>query len=320
LLAAVLTNGCGGLPDDAAAKVNDVIITKENVNDRIRQITGFSPQNTPESGTDDYKKFQGGVTEQLVSEEIERQETVKRNITVPPEEIEDLLGQIVEDQYYGSIDDMNTDLAKRNVTVEDLRNDLRRRLLHQKLLDNLREEVPVSDEEVQAIYDSGKSNFVYPEKRQVRQVVLPDQASAQVVANRIAAGEQMTAIAQQVSIDATTKANGGLVGGGLVTKAQLSTAVGDVAFSLSKNQISEPFKADLGWYVLTVELIQPASNRTYDDVKEELSKFLGNQKLAQHYEEFTNSLKDIYDVEYADDYTPPPAEDTSTVSTEPGIQ
>lgn len=310
-------SGCNSLPDNAAASVNGVIITKDDVADRIRVIAGMSPQKVPaDTESEDYKNLQRDVTEQLVSEEMTRQEALKRNIEVSPEEIEDIVDQVVVDKYYGDAAKMEEDFAKRNITIEDLRADIKRRLINKKFIESLKDDISVSEEEVRARYEASKGNYVYPEKRQVRQIVVSSQSQAQQIADRIAAGENFTTLAQQLSIDSKTKQNGGLVG--MVPQSALPKEIGQAAFSMSRGQVSGPIKSDLGWYIIKVEMITPPANRTFEDVKDELTMFITNQKLAQYYREYREKARDSYDVQFADDYAPRPHEETTeTVSTEP---
>ncbi len=311
---AALITGCGSVPENAAATVNGKIITKDDVAQRIRVAIGINPTKVPsDPESEDYKNFQRDITEQIVAEEVESQEVQKRGVTVSADEVGAVIDQIVEDKYFGSVQKMQDDFSKRGLTEDDLRNEVLRRLLHQKLLESLRAEVPVNEEDIQAQYQKNIGSYVYPEKRQVRQVVAADEATARSFASRIAAGEDMANIAQQSSTDTKTKSTGGLLG--LVTQAQLPKTVGDVAFSLPLNQPSMPFKGEQGWYIVRVELITPASNRTYDMVKDDLIKFASNQKLAERYKTYVEEIKGAYDIEYADDYSP---RDKSQTETEPG--
>ena len=318
IAAAFLPAGCSSVPDNAAATVNGKVITKGEVADRIRVGAAINPASVPsDTGSEEFKRIQSGTTEQMVAEEVEMQEAEKRGITVTPDEIEPFIDQVIEDKYLGSLQKMQDDFAKRGLKEDDLRKEILRRILHQKVLESLRSEVPVSDEEVLAEYNANKGNYVYPEKRQVRQVVSADEATANSVMTRIAAGEDMAVIAGQSSIDAKTKTSGGLVG--LVPQAALPREVGDVAFSLPVRQVSAPFKSDLGWYVVRVELITPASNRTFDEVKGDLKKYMSNQKLSERYKVYVEEVKAAYDIEYADDYAPREKTETATTSTESSL-
>jgi len=299
----LLVSACSNLPPDAAATVNGKVITKDEVADRIRVGAGINPSKTPSNPeSEEYKLFQRDMTAQMVSEEVERQEAEKRGITVTSDEVDAIIEQVIEDKYLGSLEKLQEDFARRGVKEDDLRQQIVRQLLHQKILASLRDEVAVTEDEARARYEADKSNYVTPEKRQVRQVVVADEAAASAIRDRIVAGDDMPVIAGQSSIDTKTKTNGGLVG--LVARPQLPKVVGDAAFSLQANEVSAPFKADLGWYVIRVEIIVPATNRTFDEVKDELIMHLSNQNLTERYKTYTEEIKDDYDIEYADDYSP----------------
>ncbi len=320
-MTAFLFAGCSSLPDNAAASVNGVIITKAGVANRIRVIKGMEPQYVPSNSQGSgYNQLQRDVTEQLVGEELEKQLCQKRGITVSDKEIDPLVKQIVDDQYYGDASKMEKDFAKRGVTIQDLRDNLRAQLLHKKLLASIEAEVPVSDAEVQALYNKNKSSYVYPEKRQVRQIVVADQAAAQQVENQLAGGQDFATLAGKVSIDGSTKSKGGLVG--LVTQPALPPAIGQAAFSMQRDQVSAPIQSVLGWYIIKIDIIEPASNRTYDQVKDQLKQMLQTDKMSQHYNDVTAQFKKSSDVEFADGFSPKAhtASHATATSTQPGAQ
>ena len=295
--------GCSSLPDNAAASVNGVIITKDAVKSRIRVISGMSPGKVPtDTNSQAYSDIQRDVTSELVDEELLNQQTAKRKITVSDDEINKALAQVVETSYYGDAQKMADDFKKRNVTVDDLREILKLQLLRQKLLASLKAEVPVTDAEVKAAYDKAKSNYVHPERRQVREIEVTSQAAAQQALAQISSGQDFATVASQFSIDASTKAKGGLVG--LVEQSALPPVVGQQAFALKAGEVSGAFQAGADWYIVKVEMIQQALNQTFDQVKAQLSDDLANQKLAAHYKDFENQVRQSSDVEFADGYSP----------------
>ena len=318
LVAFTALTGCSSLPDNAAASVNGVIITKDAVTNRIRVIAGMSPGFVPsDTKSKAYNDIQRDVTTELVAEQLLLQETAKRNISVSDDEVNKALAQVVEDQYYGNEQKMEDDFKKRNITVDDLRENLKLTLLRQKLMDSLKAEVPVSDADVQAAYNQGKANYVHPERRQVRQIVTTSQQAAQQALAQISSGEDFATVAGQVSVDAGTRSKGGLVG--LVEQSALPPAVGQQAFALKTGETSGAFQSGTNWYIVKVDLIQPAQNQTFDQVKAQLKQDLANQKLAQHYKDFSNQVHQSADIEYAEDYSPR-TDASKTSATPTGVQ
>ncbi len=316
--AAVFAAGCSSLPDNAAASVNGVIITKAAVKDRLRQIVGMSPgMISPDPNSQQYKDSLRDITSQMVNEEIERQEAAKRNITVSDNEVTKELDQIIEDNFHGDASQLQDFLSKRNVTVNDVRADLKRRIMHQKVMDSVKAGVNVTDADVQAVYQQNISNYVHPERRQVREIVLADQATAQQIESRLATGEDFATLAGQNSIDPKTKNNGGFVG--IVSKDALPPAVGDAAFSLKVDQVSAPVQTNQGWYIVKVEMIQPPENQSYDSVKKQLTDLVNNQKFSQAWADYEKQIHNRYDVQFADGYSPRNTAETGTSSTAPSL-
>ncbi len=313
----MLTSAGCGLPDNAAASVEGVIITKDDVQHRIDITSVLFPTEVPEDReSQEFIDYRNNVTKQLVSEEMEKQEAEKRDIVVTPDEIEESLTIYIEDKYFGNVEKMEEAFAEQGISVDDLRAEIERDLRHQKLLDAIHEETTITDEEVAAFYEENKGKYIYPEKRQVRQIVVADEASAQAAVARVAAGEEFADVAAEVSRDGATASKGGLVG--LVSKEQLPADISQVAFSLGRGEVSQPFQSGPGWYVLKVEIITPPSNKTLDDLKDELSYYMRNQKFAQHWKDYSAELWETYDIKYADGYQPPEPETETATTNNPG--
>ncbi len=314
---AVSTAGCG-LPDDAAASVNGAIITKDEVQHRIDVTAVLYPNEVPEDReSQEFIDYRGNVTKQLVSEEMERQEAEERGVSVTADEIEESLTIYVEDKYLGDVEKMEEAFANDGISVDELRAEIERDLLHQKMLDSFHEETTISEEEVQAFYEQNKAKYIHPEQRQVRIITTATEDEAAAALARISAGEEFSAVAMEVSIDGATAQKGGLIG--LVDRKSLPENVADAAFGLSYNQVSQLFQNGSGWSIVKVEIILPESNQTFDDLKDELTFFLRNQKFSERWKEYSAELWDTYDIEYAEGYEPPeeePAEGGATGPTQ----
>jgi parvulin-like peptidyl-prolyl isomerase len=306
--------GCGDMSADAAARVDGNEISKDDVAKRVslnKVLSSTAGADVNDNPFDSSAPGAGGsslppglanqiTAQQLVTEEIDLLELKKRGISVSDDEITAKTEEIIDTQYQGETEKMQENLAQEGLTQADLRGLASADLIRQKLSDSFRAEVQVSEDEVRAIYQSRLSSYVTPEKRQIRQVVVADEATAQSIADRIAAGGNMTVIASQESIDSTTAVNAGRTK--LVLKEELPSAVGDMAFSLPLNQISAPFQSELGWYVIRVELINPASNLAFEDVRDELTEAVVNSKLNERVESYKVESPKLHKVEYAAGY------------------
>jgi len=317
LLAIVsLLTGCGGMPDNAAATVDGNVISKDDVATRSNLLNVINFANNT-GAFDDYARsiasqaqgstipqtfVQQEATSQLVSGEIDRLEAEARGISVTDDEIAAMTETILEDNFLGEAELMEKNLADAGLAQTDLRDLVLGRIYHQKIGDALQAEITVTEDEARAQYNANLSSYVYPEKRMIRQVVVADEATAQAVADRINAGENMTLIARQESIDKITGPVAGRTD--LMLKEELPQEVGDMAFSLASFQVSPPFKSDLGWYVIRVELINTGSSLTFEQVKDEITKAIRQMKLDDKFTAYQNVAEAGHVVEYANGYGP----------------
>jgi peptidyl-prolyl cis-trans isomerase D len=124
----------------------------------------------------------------------------------------------------------------------------------------------VSDADAQQLYESVKAQrFETPEKRDVQQIIFPEEAEAQTAEARIKGGTDFADIAAERHL-----APGDFE---LGTKAKtdiLDKAIAEAAFALPPDGVSEPVKSAFGYALLRVSKISPASTTPYADVAKDL--------------------------------------------------
>lgn len=300
---AVLLTGCGGLSDDTAATVNGKVITKDDVALRISQLRNVYGAMIPEESAGDiFDNFRKETTDQLVREALEQQETEKKNITVSQADINQRWQDIADESFLGDVDRLKQDYAAKGLSEEDMANDVRRALLHEKLMVSLQEGIVVSDEDAQAFYERNRLQYDQPERRQMRQIVTDNESAAIDATRRARAGESFVTLVDELSIDPEAQQKKGALG--LVTKGQLAPELEAVAWRMSLGQVSDPVKVGEQWYVLSLENILPANLRTFEQVKEEIKVLYANQIFSERWRKFVQDVYDNADIEFSPDYDP----------------
>lgn len=142
----------------------------------------------------------------------------------------------------------------------DLRDYVRRQLLRRKVYEAITAEVPAVDE------------FVW-----ARHILVPDQETAQKVLDRLNAGEDFAALAQELSTDEGSKANGGNLG--WFTHGTMVKPFEEAVYKLTIGEISQPVASDLGYHIIQLlgreerplddQQWQSAKQRAYDQWLEE---------------------------------------------------
>lgn len=128
------------------------------------------------------------------------------------------------------------------------------------LLDTLE----ADEAELRAAYDAHAAQYRQPERRLVERLILPDMASAEAAADRIASGEATfeDIVAERgLSLDDTDL--------GDVTRDALEEA-GDAVFALTEPGIAGPVQTDLGPAIFRMNAILAARETSFEDARDEL--------------------------------------------------
>jgi peptidyl-prolyl cis-trans isomerase D len=146
----------------------------------------------------------------------------------------------------------------------------------------------ISDDEARKIYDANAAKYGTPERRTIQQITFPDQAMAETARKQIESNE--------VPFDVTAKARGIETKDltlGTLTKAELfDPAIADAAFALEKDKVSAPVKGRFGIVLLRVTAIEPATEKSFDEVKDEIRKTMAMQRARDGLETAHDAIED----------------------------
>lgn len=134
--------------------------------------------------------------------------------------------------------------------------------------------IAVSDERIAEAFEQRKDELSTPERRTVSQVVLPDQATAEAVAARIAEGADFVAAAEEASGRAP-------VALGSVTRDDLPAELGEPVFALEAGQTTAPVQSSFGWHIAKVEAIEPGKEVTLEETRDQLRRELAEEEAIE---------------------------------------
>lgn len=294
--------GCNGLPSEAAVRVNDAIITKDDVETRLDYLNIIYPGMVSRDDEVNFANIRRQTTKDLVMAELEREEAERRNITASTSEVNDELQRMADDDYLSDVTRMMDEYVNAGVTQEQMITVTRERLIHQKLMADDNAKISVSELDIQNYYEKYRQQYDQPELRQTREVVADSQVAALEAVRRVRAGESFVEVAKQLSVDPSAVKNGGNMG--LVAQGKLSPELGSILFNMSVGQISDPINVADKWYVLTVEAIQPGRQLSLDEARAEITKIIADESSAVHWKSLTDDLYNNASLEYSPEYDP----------------
>ncbi|QJB68110.1 peptidyl-prolyl cis-trans isomerase [Parasphingorhabdus halotolerans] len=152
------------------------------------------------------------------------------------------------------------------------------------------DKVKPSEKEIEGFYNLNKTKYAASELRNMEQVILPTQAAAKAMVDKIKAGVSIGAAAQSVGLSA---ANIGSVNKADFIKAS-SQAVANAAFSTKSGNISAPAQSALGWHVVKVNGVQAVPGKSLDQVRTEIVAELSRDKIDEALAEMTVGMEDEF--------------------------
>ncbi len=150
-------------------------------------------------------------------------------------------------------------------------------------------EVEVSDSELEAEYDDRRNEFMRPERRNLEQIIAPDETRALEISDALAAGRDFTDVAvEMTSVDA------GDVALGEVTVGDLFGDLAAVVFALGEGEISAPVRSAFGWHIFRVTAIEKAASPPLEEVRDRLVREIALRRAADALYDFANRLDDKF--------------------------
>jgi len=145
----------------------------------------------------------------------------------------------------------------------------------------------VTDADAKAYYDAHKDSYGTPEKRDLQQMVFPNEAEAAVARERIAKGTSFADLAKERGLkDSDTQV-------GMVSKADIiDPAVAEAAFSLKPGDVSEPIKGQFGTVLLQVGKIDPGTQKSFDEVGSQVKQAVAEGRAKSQIGDLRDKIED----------------------------
>jgi foldase protein PrsA len=180
-------------------------------------------------------------------------------------------------------------LASSGQTVSDLLLRVKLNLLSSKIQQKIAKgKGNVTQAEIAKYYKENTQRFGTPEKRNVEIVLTKAEAAAAKAKKEIQSGKSFASVAKSVSIDPTSKANGGLLTG--VVKGQEEKALDAAIFAAQPNVLSGPVKTPFGYYIFEVKSKTAGSQQTLAQaqasIKQQLTATQQQAALSKFVKEF----------------------------------
>jgi len=158
--------------------------------------------------------------------------------------------------------------------------------------------VAVTEEALHQYYDQvAAERYLDPERRRARHILIEsgaDDAAARKKAEQVLAkakaGEDFGKLASENSDDPGSKTQGGDLG--WATRESYVQPFAEALFKMQKGEIAGPVKTQFGYHVILLEDVQPAHQRSFDEVRADLEADYRSEQAQSLFYEKSQQLAD----------------------------
>lgn len=152
--------------------------------------------------------------------------------------------------------------------------------------EKLVKDTPLTDKDLRDFYDQNTDSFEKPEQRSLEQAVVGTKDKADAIVKAAKGGTLQDAVKTATG---DTKAYSAEASFG---KDGLPEQMADPVFKSAEGDVVGPIQSPLGWHVIKVKKIQPASVEPFEQVKDSIAKELSHDRRADAIFAATTALED----------------------------
>jgi peptidyl-prolyl cis-trans isomerase C len=240
------------------AKVNNIPLTLEDLNQEIEAFNTLVPEDRPEAKLDTREEKIDYLKNEMVRRALLYQEALDRGL-------------------------------ERNKDVQRALEKTKQDLLVMQLVREEADKITVTSAEVEEYYNTFKDQLKEPEERQIREVVVLTEVEARDILIELLRGVDFATLARERSKSASAGKGGDL---GFISAGQKFSQFDNVAFSesLEVGKVSSIFKGPDGYYILKLEGKRGGKLKSLSEMWEDIKRGLTFLKQQQHIEEMIGKL------------------------------
>ena len=286
------------IKDRIAAVVNGHPITLSEVEERVSPELSRVPAGP--AGAAQRHELLKQALDQMVDEQLVASEASALGIEVTDDEVQKLVEQLAKENHL-DMAGFQKALAQQGISLDTVKESLRRQQLVVRLLQYKVKPRRVSDEEVQAAYSAMVKNAEYEVRARDIFIAAPDgsppakeaaaRARADAALRRIRGGESFAKVARDVSEGPTAKDGGDL---GYFRRGQMLQQLEEAAFALQPGQVSGLIRVNGdhgGFHLVYVEDRRQVPPRPLAEVQEQIRNRLAGDSVLKEREHYLSQLR-----------------------------
>ena len=249
------------------------------------------------------------VTPQIMVEAVDEMLLVQRGkelgYKLSDEQFKGVLDNIKKENKLENEEQFQAALKAENITMADLRRNLERSMIQQRVMQNeVMGKIGVSEDEARRYYDSHLNEFTTPQSITLREILLAvpsdgkalnvglDEAAktkAEGIRERLTKGaEPFEKLAAEVS-DAPSKANAGLIGP--ISLSDLAADLRKMVDAMKQGEVSAVTRMARGYQIYKLEALTTAQTMPFEQAREQISERVFTDKRKAEWQKYLEKLR-----------------------------
>lgn len=293
-------------------KVNGEIFTKTDL--ETRQVAALRQKGQQidlksDPTNQQLRKALDEITPQIMVEAVDEMLLVQRGkelgYKLSDEQFKGVLDNIKKENKLENEEQFQAALKAENITMADLRRNLERSMIVQRVQQNeVMGKIGVSEDEARRYYDSHLNEFTSPQSVTLREILVAvpsdgktlnvgvDEAAktkAEGIRERVTKGvEAFEKVAAEVS-DAPSKANAGLIGP--INLSDLAADLRKMVDSMKPGEVSSVTRMARGYQIYKLEVLTTAQTMPFEQAREQISERVFTDKRKAEWQKYLEKLR-----------------------------
>ena len=294
-------------PDAVVVRVNGEEITRGEIMDMMNMaMQQFAGRVSPEQLQQMQSQIYDKIKSDLITKKLLEAAVAQAGIVVDPakieETIEEIMGSIPEGQTLEGI------LESRGQTLDSFKTDLSVDLATQELVEQKTADIQEATEaDAKEFYDSNPDQCMRPENVTASHILIKteptdsdetkaeNKAKLEEIRNNILAGTVTFEDAAKENSDCPSNARGGNLG--TFGKGQMVPEFEAAAFAQEIGEVGSVVETQFGYHIIKVTGHQEEGTVPFEEIKDQLSQYLTNQKKQEAVSNYITSLHDNATIE-----------------------
>ncbi len=232
--------------------------------------------------------FKKNILEQIINYELLFQQAEKEKVKISKSDINIEIDKIKDN--FSTPEEFNEVLKANKLTLTQLKDDIKRQLMIQYILEEARNKINITDDELLEYYNENQESFFESKRIHARHILVETEEEAKSIIDQLKEGIiDFAELAKEKSICPSAENGGDL---GFFARGQMVKEFEDASFSLEPGEISDIVKTEFGYHIIKCEEKKEAYNPTFEEVKDQINNTLIYQRENEETLALLSKLKE----------------------------